>query len=100
MDEFNFITLRCRDCENYKCSTAARYIDYNSKEGCTKRIPSALADKYYYYSAEVWPFIIHDDRYSKSYIDEIYQKYINILEEIYSYPIGKRIDPRGKAILS
>ena len=89
-----FLKLSCKDCDFIECGIKLNHTIIRGKEGCTKKVSEETAAKFYHYMKEVIPFWkLHDD----NYVRESYKEIINFLySEVYSAPIGQRLDPEGK----
>lgn len=97
-EEEVFVTLNCHDCDKIKCGIAKKLVPFESKEGCTRRVSEETAAKYYHYMEEVIPFW---HNYDEDYVRQSYEEIIDFLEkEVYSAPIGQRLNPQGKVLLS
>lgn len=55
-EEYSIVTLRCINCEQELCGLAKKYVSYNSKEGCTRKVSEETAARFEYYMEEVIPF--------------------------------------------
>lgn len=93
-EEKSFITLRCYDCENTNCAISRKWIHPDSKEGCTRELSEDDMIKYYHYINEIMPFLYVNT--SKSYQNEEYHAFMDLLDSIYSAPLGQRIKDRRK----
>lgn len=91
-----FITLKCRECDNSDCPIARRYIPEGSAEGCTKDVAEEDAEKFYYYTEEILPFVRQYENIdtAQARLDEIYI----FLNHLYSLPTGNKLDAKGKVI--
>ena len=98
MDDLCFVTLRCKDCENDKCTLCPQgtWISEDSLQGCTRKVTEEEKVKFIHYQEEVVPFL-HLSK-NKNSERSIYKEVISFLQEIYSKPIGTKIGKRGKAI--
>ena len=93
-----FIKLNCHDCDKIDCGIAKKLVPFESKEGCTRKVSEEVAAQFQHYMEEIIPFW---PEYDQQYVQQSYQEIINFLEkEIYSAPIGQRLDPEGKVRLS
>lgn len=91
-----FVTLRCAGCDNPNCKIGRYIIPDDSLEGCTREVTDEQAAQLTHYIDEVLPFI---PMYKNT--DVIYQKFDEIydfLQSIYTCPIGRLLDARGKVI--
>lgn len=91
-----FITLKCRECDNIDCPIAREYIPDDSIEGCTKDATEEDAEKFYYYTEEVLPFVRQYDntKTAQERLDEIYI----FLNHLYNLPTDNKLDSKGKVI--
>lgn len=97
-EDYVFLTLRCRDCEQDNCIFQPIGSFVRNKEGCTRKVSEETAAKFKHYTEEVMPFWRF---HSLEYVKKAYEEVINFLfSEIYSAPIGQRLDPDGKVRLS
>jgi hypothetical protein len=55
-EEYSIVTLRCINCEQELCGLAKKYVFYDSKEGCTRKVSEETAARFEYYMEEVIPF--------------------------------------------
>lgn len=92
-----FITLRCDRCDNVDCTIGRAYIPCDSKEGCTRQVPDETADQFYHYIEEVMPFV-HLYKNRKQSFQKLSEIEGFLEQNIYSAPLGKRLDAKGKAI--
>lgn len=92
-----YITLRCDECDNTECHLARYFIPEDSQEGCTREVADKQAEKLQHYEEEVLPFIPMYKNHiaAQQKLEEIYQ----FLQTIYSCPLGKLINSKGKIIL-
>lgn len=86
-----FVTLRCQNCDNIDCPIARAYIPEDSKEGCTRRVSETDSEKFQYFVNEVIPMHTSISRL---------QEAGRFLERIYESPLGRKLDPSGKAMES
>lgn len=91
-----FITLKCRECDNIDCPIAREYIPDDSIEGCTKDVTEEDAEKFYYYTEEILPFVRQYENFdvAQKRLDEIYI----FLNHLYGLPTGNKLDSKGKVI--
>lgn len=89
-----YVTLRCRNCDNIDCKLARQSIPEDSLEGCTREVTDEQVELLLHYKEEVLPFIPMYKNYlgAQEKLEEIYQ----FLLTIYSCPLGKMLDPKGK----
>ncbi len=93
-----FIKLNCHDCDKIDCGIAKKLVPFESKEGCTRKVSEETAARFHHYTEEVIPFW---SEYNQQYVRQSYKEIIDFLEqEIYTAPIGQRLDPKGKVRLS
>lgn len=90
------VTLRCIDCDNNHCKYGRLYILPDSNEGCTRVIDEDLFINYQIQLIEKWPFMKHLKTQEER--DECYLKTVDILEQVYSSPIGHKISDDGKIL--
>lgn len=91
-----YITLRCGKCDNTECNLARYFVPEDSQEGCTREVNDEQAENFEHYVHEVLPFVTmcknHQAAIKK--LAEIY----SFLESIYTCPIGKLLNSKGKVI--
>lgn len=92
-----YITLKCATCDNIECKLGRYVIPDDSKEGCTREVTEEQAELLQHYQEEVLPFIpmYKNHLAAQDKLEEIYQ----FLLTIYSCPLGKLINNKGKIIL-
>jgi len=92
-----YITLRCAKCDNPDCRLGRYVIPEDSLEGCTRKVTDEQAAQLQHYTEEVLPFVNMYKNFSAAQekLEEIYQ----FLLTIYSCPVGKLLDAKGKVIL-
>ncbi len=92
--EQTFVKLSCEDCDFIECGIKLKNTIIRGKEGCTKKVSEDVAAQFYHYTEEIIPFW---KLQSEKYVRESYKEIIDFLySEIYSAPIGQRLDPDGK----
>lgn len=91
-----FITLRCTKCGNMDCAYARKYIPEDSREGCTREVSEEMAEKFIHDTQELLPFL--RTRHRTESTDRSFLLIEKDFESIYSAPLGRLIDPKGKAI--
>ena len=92
--ELTYLTLRCKNCEQDKCVFCPIGKIARGKEGCTRKVSEETAAKYIHYTEEVIPFWKH---LALPQIKQQYNEIINFLfNEVYSAPIGQKLDSNGK----
>ena len=97
-EEKVFISLQCRDCEQDQCVFCPNGTYLYNKEGCTRKVTDEVAARFNHFNEEVLPFW---KTYSPQQIKESYCQHIDFLfNEIYSAPIGQKLDKNGKVSLS
>lgn len=91
-----YITLKCATCDNIECKFGRYVIPDDSEEGCTREVTEEQAELLQYYQEEVLPFIpmYKNHLAAQDKLEEIYQ----FLSTIYSCPLGKLLDAKGKVI--
>lgn len=87
-----YISLKCRDCDNTDCDIARQYIPDDSQEGCTRRVDDLTSNMYHHLVDEVLPFAA-----LRNYPMRELNEGQELLYKIYSCPIGRKLDVRGKA---
>ena len=92
-----YITLKCATCDNIECKLGRYVIPDDSEEGCTREVTEEQAELLQHYQEEVLPFIpmYKNHLAAQDKLEEIYQ----FLSTIYSCPLGKLINSKGKIIL-
>ena len=92
-----YITLKCATCDNIECKLGRYVIPDDSEEGCTREVTEEQAELLQHYQEEVLPFIpmYKNHLAAQDKLEEIYQ----FLLTIYSCPLGKLINNKGKIIL-
>lgn len=92
-----YITLKCATCDNIECKLSRYVIPDDSEEGCTREVTEEQAELLQHYQEEVLPFIpmYKNHLAAQNKLEEIYQ----FLLTIYSCPLGKLINSKGKIIL-
>lgn len=92
-----YITLKCATCDNIECKLGRYVIPDDSEEGCTREVTEEQAELLQHYQEEVLPFIpmYKNHLAAQNKLEEIYQ----FLLTIYSCPLGKLINSKGKIIL-
>ena len=92
-----YITLKCQSCDNMDCPFGRYFIPDESEEGCTRAVSEEQADRLQHYQEEILPFIpmYKNPIAAQQKLTEIY----DFLQNIYSCPIGKLLDAKGKVIL-
>lgn len=92
-----YITLKCTTCDNIDCKLGRYVIPDDSEEGCTREVTEEQAELLQHYQKEVLPFIpmYKNHLAAQDKLEEIYQ----FLLTIYSCPLGKLINSKGKIIL-
>ena len=92
-----YITLKCATCDNIECKLGRYIIPDDSEEGCTREVTEEQAELLQHYQEEVLPFIpmYKNHLAAQDKLEEIYQ----FLLTIYSCPLGKLINSKGKIIL-
>lgn len=55
-EEFTFITLRCKNCEQNRCVFQPNGTFIKNKEGCTRKVSEETAARFKHYIEEVVPF--------------------------------------------
>ena len=92
-----YITLKCATCDNIECKLGRYVIPDDSEEGCTREVTEEQAELLQHYQEEVLPFIpmYKNHLAAQDKLEEIYQ----FLLTIYSCPLGKLINSKGKIIL-
>lgn len=95
MDEDIYLTLYCNDCENINCKIypLGSYTPIDYKHGCTRRVSEELCAKFIHYTEEVLPF-----RYINPIPPKEWEQIYETLEEVYSMPIGCKLNKQGKAV--
>ena len=88
------IKLKCSECENSTCCYSNKYIPIDSLEGCTRKVIEDVEIEYYHLINEVAPFMYMNT--TKEYQTKTYNQIINLLNNIYSMPIGQKLDKKGK----
>ncbi len=89
-----FITLKCSECGNTDCAYAHEYIPEDSLEGCTRKVSEELAEKFIHDTQEVLPFLRARRRTEST--DKSFAAIEKNFESIYSSPLGRLIDSKGK----
>lgn len=89
-----FVTLKCYICGNMDCSYAREYIPEDSLEGCTRQVSEELAEKFIHDTQEVLPFLRMRRRTEST--DRSFAAIEKNFESIYSSPLGRLIDSKGK----
>ena len=91
-----YVTLRCATCDNAECNLGRYLIPDGSQEGCTREVTDEQAEKLQHHEEEVLPFIPMYKNHiaAQQKLEEIYQ----FLQTIYSCPLGKLLDTKGKII--
>ena len=93
-DDFIFLRLRCKDCEQDLCAFQPNKTIIKNLEGCTRKVSEETAARFHHYMKEVIPFWKQHD---ESYVRQSYKEIIEFLfSQIYSAPIGQRLDSNGK----
>lgn len=89
-----YVTLRCATCDNADCKLARLFIPEDSLEGCTREVTDEQGELLLHYREEVLPFIpMYKNHFAaQEKLEEIYQ----FLLTIYSCPLGKMLDSKGK----
>lgn len=95
-EELYNITLRCIDCDNNHCKYGKLYILSDSVEGCTRIVDEDLFIEYQIQFLEKYPFIKFLKTQEEK--EECYIETVNLLEKIYSCPIGHKISSNGKIV--
>lgn len=91
-----YITLRCGKCDNAECNLARYFIPEDSQEGCTREVNDEQAENFEHYVQEVLPFVTMYKNHQAA-IEKLTEIY-SFLESIYTCPIGKLLDSKGKVI--
>lgn len=91
----SIVKLRCGECENISCCYANKYIPMDSLEGCTRKVTEDMEIEYYHLINEVAPFMYMNT--TKEYQNNVYHQIIQLLNNIYSMPIGVKLNKKGKA---
>lgn len=91
-----YIKLKCSECDNIDCNLGRYLIPDDSEEGCTREVTEEQNERYTHYIQEVLPFIPMYDNHktAQDKLNEISQ----FLNSIYSCPLGKLLDAKGKII--
>lgn len=89
-----FVTLKCSMCGNMDCMYARKYIPEDSLEGCTRQVSEELAEKFIHDTQEVLPFL--RTRHRTESTDKSFAAIEKNFESIYSSPLGRLIDSKGK----
>lgn len=84
-----YVTLRCQKCDNIECPIARAYVPYDSIEGCTRDVSEQEAQLFHHMVEEVLPF---------ARTREQFEAVERCLEEVYSSPLGRKLDKAGKAL--
>lgn len=93
-----YITLQCISCDNVNCRYGRYFIPDDSLEGCTRKVSEEQWEKLEHLTKEVLPFIpMYKNRHTAQ--DKL-QEISTFLDEIYSCPLGKLLDAKGKVIES
>lgn len=88
-----FVTLRCQKCDNADCPIARKYVPYESLEGCTRNVSESLATKFRHDIEEILPFA-----WKREDSQDVFDMVERDLNEVYSSPIGCKLDAKGKKI--
>lgn len=98
MEEFTFITLRCKDCEADNCQLCpiGTWVSEDNKRGCTRKVTQEEKDKFNHYKEEVLPFLhLYKNKETEK---KTYIKIIDFLNKIYNKPLGNKIGKSGKIV--
>lgn len=90
----SIVKLRCSECGNISCCYANKYIPIDSLEGCTRKVTEEVEIEYYHLINEVAPFMYMNT--TKEYQNKTYHEIDRLLNNIYSMPIGQKLDKKGK----
>lgn len=93
-----YITLQCIGCDNINCRYGRYFIPDDSLEGCTREVSEEQWEKLEHLTKEVLPFIPMYKNHNAA--QNKLQEISTFLDEIYSCPLGKLLDTKGKVIES
>lgn len=93
-EDFIFLKLNCKDCENQSCMIYPNGYYLRGKEGCTRKVTQEEKDRFTHYMNEVLPFVrtYKNKEVAHNTIVEI-EEY---LDYIYTRPLGNKLDKYGK----
>lgn len=91
MEDFTFLKLTCKDCDNVNCEIPLwGKLHFGSEIGCTRKVSLEDHDKYIHYTKEIPRNLLCKNN--------LYNEIIIFLDKIYQQPLGKLIDKKGKTI--
>lgn len=94
MDDFCYLTLHCKHCENTDCPVYPIGYYIRGDEGCTRQVSFDDAEQYYHITQEELPFI----KYAKTSENakHRYKKVDDFLDYIYHKPFGQKLNRNGE----